>query len=468
MKNLKTKSYLLIWLGSLLICLIYLSLAFNNSIWTDEAYSLWLIKGSFKEIVIGTSHDVHPPLYYLIAKVFSIIFPLDGTNLLFQKLAPILSFFLTYGLVGSWMWKKGFGWKAIFVFDLLLFSIPCMMEYALQLRMYSWGMFFVTMSGILAYDCFDEDKIKSWGLLSLTAAGAAYTHNFALVSAFFVYVLLGAALLFTNKKRLVKWLVSGIGVFVLYLPWLSVLLRQFGCIAGNDNYWIQPITKKTLVSYLEWTFGNDFKFVFIGITLIFVFVGIYSLIKIKQNHAKEDYFSQLCWMVPFLTMALGVTVSKLTTPVYYNRYVVCALGILFVGVGVTLRDIDLKRPAVIAVIVLFLLMGAEQYRENYIQEYVSNGAKNFTEFVTENLNGQTVFYNNETLKIIYEYYVGDRLCYYEDADFTQNEDEWYYIFDTSMPSFAEEKLETEGIKCEYVSDEYIEEASFKIMRLYKE
>ena len=52
---------------------IYLSLCFNNNIWTDEGYTMDLLRNckTFQEVCNFTAKDVHPPLYYLILKVFT-------------------------------------------------------------------------------------------------------------------------------------------------------------------------------------------------------------------------------------------------------------------------------------------------------------------------------------------------------------------------------------------------------------
>ena len=51
---------------------LYISLLFNHNIWTDEAFTLQLIKGNVRDIIEGTARDVHPPLYYLYAKLFRV------------------------------------------------------------------------------------------------------------------------------------------------------------------------------------------------------------------------------------------------------------------------------------------------------------------------------------------------------------------------------------------------------------
>ena len=53
----------------LLFTAMYISLIFNRNIWTDEAYTIELVReNSFPGIIRNTAVDVHPPLYYLDRK----------------------------------------------------------------------------------------------------------------------------------------------------------------------------------------------------------------------------------------------------------------------------------------------------------------------------------------------------------------------------------------------------------------
>ena len=70
--SLKSQPWLILsWAVVLFFTLLYLSLIFNDNLLTDEAFTMQLISGSVPEILSGTAGDVHPPLYYLFAKLFN-------------------------------------------------------------------------------------------------------------------------------------------------------------------------------------------------------------------------------------------------------------------------------------------------------------------------------------------------------------------------------------------------------------
>ena len=49
---------------------------------------------------------------------------------------------------------KLFGVRTHLIFVAFLIAFPAMFEYAIQVRMYTWAMLFVTICGIVVYDIF--------------------------------------------------------------------------------------------------------------------------------------------------------------------------------------------------------------------------------------------------------------------------------------------------------------------------
>lgn len=43
--------------------ILYVTLSFSHNIWTDEAFTIQLLRGNIHDIIEGTANDVHPPLY---------------------------------------------------------------------------------------------------------------------------------------------------------------------------------------------------------------------------------------------------------------------------------------------------------------------------------------------------------------------------------------------------------------------
>ena len=67
----KSKSHLFCMLAPLLFCLVYLlfcAINISGSVWFDESFSAYLIRGNFTDILSLTAADVHPPFFYFCLK----------------------------------------------------------------------------------------------------------------------------------------------------------------------------------------------------------------------------------------------------------------------------------------------------------------------------------------------------------------------------------------------------------------
>lgn len=172
-KNLKYERFYIVFIWSIVagFTALYISLVFNHNIWTDEAFTLQLLQGNVKDIIMGTAKDVHPPLYYLYAKLFMVIF---GDSLLVQKVAAIIPMTATLA-IGATLIRKNFGNRVSLLFLLFLACIPCTMEFSVQVRMYSMALFFVTLCGIYAYQAFVSGDRKDFLIFALRGYGSIYS-----------------------------------------------------------------------------------------------------------------------------------------------------------------------------------------------------------------------------------------------------------------------------------------------------
>lgn len=188
---------LLIWGSVVLFTLLYLSLIFNNNVWTDEIFSVNLFRESFGQIIMDTAEDVHPPLYYFLGRIFRLLF---GDSLQVQKILTIIPMSLTL-VLGATKIRRFFGNGVSYLFLIFLGCIPCSMEYAVQIRMYSWALLCVTACALAAWEIYRDGRWSSWIMLSVSAVAAAYLHYFSFVSVIIINGLLFLVLLLTKENR---------------------------------------------------------------------------------------------------------------------------------------------------------------------------------------------------------------------------------------------------------------------------
>jgi uncharacterized membrane protein len=71
-------------------------LYWTQSLWRDEAFSVWIAQDSLSEVIQRTSGDFNPPLYYVLLNLWMRIF---GSTEIGLRRFSVLAFVLTLPLV---------------------------------------------------------------------------------------------------------------------------------------------------------------------------------------------------------------------------------------------------------------------------------------------------------------------------------------------------------------------------------
>lgn len=346
--------------------LIMLIATLNQSIWVDEAYTLSEI-GQPYNVMIGllSTGDVHPPLYHLIAKTISgaVTAVLPAVSLItIVKCVSVLPMLLLV-VVGLTKVRRDWGDLCGIFFSFCVVAMPKMLYYAVESRMYSWALLFVTLSFLYAYDCAKQPSAKNWVMLSAASALAAWTHYFACLSAVLAYAVLGAWLLLRDKKKLLNWLLSGALVALLYLPQLMVSLKAFGNV--SSGFWIEEIGLLGTARFASFPFVFTSPIRLWGITvgglLALTYAWVcYSYVKNKDKpELRRTYFAFSGAAVFILTVAVGLIISWLTRPLITQRYTFAALGCFWLCFCILLTATNRIRwsNAIITITAALVLIG---------------------------------------------------------------------------------------------------------------
>lgn len=314
------------WLVLLLAAAVYAVMALSDNIWADEAYTFAMLRHSFGEIWTITAADVHPPLYYFAAKLFSMPF---GYSQYAVRLFSGICCFAVLALGGAELTRL-FGRKTGLLFMVLCLLYPFSLEHAVEARMYPLASLSVFLCALFAYRAWLENRIWDW--IGFAAGGlcAGYSHYFALVAAGVIYGLLLLCCLVRKRKLVKPWLAAAVVTVVLYLPWLSCFLGQLAFKANNE-YWIDPITLDSLLEdfrYMLQVNGSDIFPLFFGL------LGLGLMVQLVRRKAAVPL---LALAVPALTLVLGVGISMVLRPIFIIRYLVpCApLIIFFIAYGIS-------------------------------------------------------------------------------------------------------------------------------------
>lgn len=446
---------------ALLFFLVYLSLCFNNNVWTDEAFTIELLQSDFAGIIHGTASDVHPPLYYLIAKCFTLVF---GSSLLSLKLVSIVPMILCMTW-GAAIVKKRFGFRTALLFTCFFGVIPCTMEYAVQIRMYSWAIFFITFMGLWAYEAYLEPRWRYFAGIVLTSAASAYTHYFAFAAAILIYGFLFLALAASKRRQLGKWLLSALASLLLFTPWMPYMKIQVRGV--SKSYWIEEITGETVKEFFPFLFDMDIPWT-TAIWCCLIAAGVVSaVVMIVRKEQKEGVYALLLLAVPVFTAVTGVVASSLIRPVFIVRYLLPCMGLLALFFAITLSRFA-DKTVFAALLVFCFCAGLVDYGQSVYQEYEWTHTAETERFLAEHVReNDMIAYNYESYKLIYDYYWDDsEKVLWQDIDLDTDTHDTIWLLDTIYwPTPTDEYLAEHGWKRTFMGNYGIEHNDFKIYEI---
>ncbi len=258
--------------------------------------------GGFGQLWSIILSDTHPPFHYLLLKPFTDLVALFTPSVWAETVAG--KYVSLVPMVLLWfVAKRRLGTNGAWLLALVMIACRQYMEYALEVRMYSWAIFFVGAAHVCAVNIMDGRK--SWQALALYSLGAAYTHNYALISVFFLWLCL---LVWSVRHGSLRQCIAGGACVALgFAPWLIVLLRQTGQVA-ESGFWIEPVTFLRLTSDAHTLFPN----------LMLPVLGLCCAA------TKRCLSQRIGIAVVALTLSVSLALSFALLPIYLLRYILPA------------------------------------------------------------------------------------------------------------------------------------------------
>lgn len=289
-----------------------------SDIWIDEAFTKELIKFPSSKMLELLAGDFHPPLYFLLLKLFTFVVGIsDFTIRLFSVIGALCILILSY-TVG----QRVFGRNGALYFCLMILSIPMLASNAHDARMYTWAAFSVTGVFLYSYLYMTTNKRRDLVFLGLFTLMAAYLHYYSLIAAFWSNLFVFLFLLLKKEKTWYAHLITMFAVVLLYLPWLSIFLAQTN--TAKDHFYIAPLSIQSILSCYIGPFMEKFWFEissYIMIIIVFslTFVSIFNhFIKHKNDNRLILGLSLTIFNATILT---GIIISFILRPVLMLRYV---------------------------------------------------------------------------------------------------------------------------------------------------
>lgn len=382
-----------------LVCLaimIYVPALFHNNLWVDEIYTVLYLNGSVND-VFGTIiyNDVHPPLYYVILKIWTYLFSDNLVSLRFFSLIPILLF----AVLGGGPFKKLFGNKTAFLWTLCMMFSPFAFYMALDIRMYSWCTFFVSGALLYSFMVMKDNNYTNWIMLTLFSVCGVLTHYYCAFAIGLVWLFLTLHF-FMNfqkcKKMLKSYFLCGSFVFLIALCCLMILYGQY--THQIDNSWISMETvKEAIVKNIFFAPKNTF---FSLLTWGLFFVSLFKTLVHNKNSVLG--FVRTAGLMVLILFVVGIGISFLLKPLFVYRYFYPFLGCFFLVVS---YGIFKTKYLYILYIILFVWVFVGSYHElnARISDLSRKDIINALERIDKN-NNPIIFLDGSKALLFYQVY----------------------------------------------------------------
>lgn len=330
-------------------------------LWYDELYSIYMVKLPLAQMYIDGTGDVHPLLYYLIFKFFKkIAFFFNFNDIIaigvFVSLLPMYLLYL-FNIIKI---RKEFGLLVCGIFALLFTSMPRLMWVSTDLRMYTWGLLFITLSYFYIFKILQKSTLKSWTILTILTICSSYTHYYAALTSVILYLILLIILIKQNKLLIKTWLVSCLICVASYTFWIKFLFKQFATV--NDHWWVDPFSIERVISCIFYIFSPEQSLILANEFQSPTILGMLLLISvfILILNYKTDFNSKFAigGIITFIAVfSFGVIYSFVKSPVFHARYSVLLLGMFWLAISILLANNYSKKIIFIPILCVMLICG---------------------------------------------------------------------------------------------------------------
>lgn len=321
----------------------------GQSLWYDEGNSVALAQRDVATIIASAAADIHPPLYYLALSAWVRVAGVGDAGVrLLSVLLGALTVLIVYAL-GRRMAGRAAGLLAAAAAAVS----PFLVYYAQETRMYMLATLLATLSAYLFLRLVEHDaggagRRALWPAYVLATAGALYSHYFAatailaqglvvlwqLVRAVGIQRGMGDA-----ARRLWPAIAGFMAVAALYVPWLPVMVRQFGNWPAISEFYTLPELIARLFPIFSLGFSIEPAAVR-GALLVFaavVVIGAWPQGRRGGESTQQNGTAQLLIVLWLLAPVLAMFALSLRRPLYNPKFLLVAAPAFSLLLGNGLR-----------------------------------------------------------------------------------------------------------------------------------
>jgi len=208
-----------------------------ESLWLDEASSVWIASHPPGLLIAETASDVHPPAYYLLLRWWMAV---GGASEFWLRLLSVVAGTLSIPMIYA-IGRAQSGRGAGLIGAALIAVSPFHIHYSQEVRMYAlFGLVALVSTWALIVWADRRARVAA-AVYVLATALMLYTHvySFFVLAVHWIWIVSGGR---AERARLTggsaSWWTMQAAVAVLVLPWLPSLVRQITKV--RTEFWIEP------------------------------------------------------------------------------------------------------------------------------------------------------------------------------------------------------------------------------------
>lgn len=315
----------------------------EESLGTDESYSLNATKGSMNLVFEKINKESAPPLYYLTIRSWNNMFGTSEFSMRFlSALLGTITVLLFFFIV-----KSFFGDKTAFYSSLLLSVSMLNVLYSQEARFYTISLFFVMLSTYFLTRIINRKNNKlNYALFVISSVLSIHLNYLSAIP----FLLQAGYIYFYKKERFKEILkycfIPSALISLLVVP--SLILQMINAVSSWQQRFIS-MGFSSLIRYAA-TFMMFFMF-FIVLILFFV---VFTSKNFRELLKKSYNFWTTFIFVLIFCAAFIALYDAISTSVFYVRYFLFLLPLFYVYVSYAAVNFK-KKYGMILVVILVLL-----------------------------------------------------------------------------------------------------------------
>lgn len=322
----------------------------NQTLYTDEPFTLFFAQQPFSNIIDRLVHDSNPFFHPFLLHIWLKIF---GVTAFSGKLLSIIFSSLTATLLFR-LFIKRFGLIMPIIASLLFSLSEIQVFYSQEIRAYAMVGLLATLSLYLFFEILFNPQKKHIFLLGLVNMALVMSHY----TSFLLPVCEGMGILLflkTHKKSIRYFIYSQLFALVLFSPWFIYSVIHNIPQAGKS--WI-PVPNLINIKPLIIKLTTRRMFVTYITSLV---IGILFIIRQKENRNFNIKLIILFIILFWLPIALNFTISQ-KAPIMLSKYLLYTTIPFFLSIGFFFSQIKINHYVNLGFIIAIIAIATYKFK----------------------------------------------------------------------------------------------------------